>query len=70
MIFFRRLFSSSSSRDFAMSSKIFTHSRLVPAGVYARLHVWEGLPHIFHMAPALPESREVSTLSFASSISG
>ncbi|MEM9964148.1 MAG: alpha/beta hydrolase [Asticcacaulis sp.] len=49
----------SSTRDFALSSTVYTHSRLVAEGVDARLHVWEGLPHAFHMDPDLPESREV-----------
>jgi monoterpene epsilon-lactone hydrolase len=49
----------SSSRDFALSSVIYTHSRMVAQGVPAELHLWEGLPHAFHMDPDLPESREV-----------
>lgn len=48
-----------STRDFALSSTVYTHSRLVSQGVDADLHVWEGLPHAFHMDPELPESREV-----------
>ncbi|MDF7775274.1 alpha/beta hydrolase [Sphingomonas sp. AOB5] len=48
-----------STRDFALSSTVYTHSRLVAQGVDADLHVWEGLPHAFHMNPDLPESREV-----------
>ncbi|HWK36547.1 alpha/beta hydrolase [Sphingomonas sp.] len=47
------------TRDFALSSTVYTHSRLVALGVPAELHVWEGLPHAFHMDPDLPESREV-----------
>lgn len=49
----------SSTRDFALSSTVYTHSRLVARKVDAELHVWEGLPHAFHMDPDLPESREV-----------
>jgi len=49
----------SGTRDFALSSTVYTHSRLVAEGVDARLHVWEGLPHAFHMDPDLPESQEV-----------
>lgn len=48
-----------STRDFALSSTVYTHSRLVARRVEAELHVWEGLPHAFHMDPDLPESREV-----------
>lgn len=48
-----------STRDFALSSTVYTHSRMVKQGVEAELHVWEGLPHAFHMDPDLPESREV-----------
>src|SRR3546814_4106261 len=35
------------TRDFALSSTVYTHSRLVAQGVDAELHVWEGLPHAF-----------------------
>ncbi len=49
----------SSTRDFALSSTVYTHSRLVARRVDAELHIWEGLPHAFHMDPDLPESREV-----------
>src|SRR3546814_6844682 len=47
------------TRDFALSSTVYTHSRLVAQGVDAELHVWEGLPHAFHMDPDLPESKQV-----------
>jgi acetyl esterase/lipase len=48
----------SSSRDFALSSVIRTHSLLVQQGVEAELHVWEGLEHAFFYNPDLPESKE------------
>ncbi len=46
------------TRDFALSSVVYTHSRLVALGVDADLHVWEGLGHAFFFDPDLPESRE------------
>lgn len=46
------------TRDFAMSSAVYTHSRLVKAGVDAELHVWEGLFHGFFYNPDVPESRD------------
>ncbi len=49
----------SATRDFALSSTAYTHSRLVSQGVDAELHVWEGLPHAFHIDPDLPESKQV-----------
>ncbi|PZQ64223.1 MAG: alpha/beta hydrolase, partial [Phenylobacterium zucineum] len=47
------------TRDFAMSSAVNLHSRLVASGVDARLHVWEGGRHAFFYDPRVPESREV-----------
>jgi monoterpene epsilon-lactone hydrolase len=45
------------SRDFEMSSALFTHTQLVKAGVDADLHVWEGLGHgFFGEFPEIPES--------------
>ena len=49
----------SATRDFALSSTVYTHSRLVSQGVEADLHIFEGLPHAFHMDPDLPESQQV-----------
>lgn len=49
----------SGTRDFALSSVVYTHSLLVAQRVGAELHVWEGLDHAFHLNPALPQSREV-----------
>lgn len=46
------------SRDFAMSSAIHLHAKLVAAGVDARLHVWEGGRHAFFYDPRVPEARE------------
>lgn len=45
-------------RDFAQSSVIDTHARLVAQGVDADLHVWEGVGHAFLYDPDLPQSRE------------
>jgi epsilon-lactone hydrolase len=47
-----------STRDLALSSVVYTHSRLVAEGVEADLHVWEGLGHGFLVHPELPQSRE------------
>ncbi len=45
-------------RDIAMSDAIFTHEKLVDAGVDAELHVWEGLFHGFFYNADVPESRD------------
>jgi acetyl esterase/lipase len=47
------------TRDFAMSSVVFLHSRLVANAVDARLHVWEGGRHAFFYDQRIPEAREV-----------
>ena len=47
----------SSTRDFAMSSTIVTHQRLVELGVEADLHIYEGLNHYFFADTELKESR-------------
>lgn len=47
------------TRDFALSSAVNLHSRLVAGGVDARLHVWEGGRHAFFYDVRVPESREV-----------
>lgn len=49
----------SGTRDFALSSAINLHSKLVANGVDARLHVWEGGRHAFFYDSRVPESREV-----------
>ena len=49
----------SSPRDFMLSSVVATHSALIRLGVEADLHIWEGLDHIFHYNPDLPETREL-----------
>lgn len=46
------------TRDFAMSSAVNFHSKLVAAGVPADLHVWEGGRHAFFYDPRVPEARE------------
>jgi monoterpene epsilon-lactone hydrolase len=48
-----------STRAHELSSAVFTHRELVKAGAVADLHVWDGLPHAFHLNVGLPESREV-----------
>lgn len=47
------------TRDFAMSSAVNLHGKLVASGVDARLHVWEGGRHAFFYDERLPEAREV-----------
>ena len=39
-----------------------THRQLTRLGVEADLHVWEGLDHVFHYNPELPETRELNEL--------
>mgnify|MGYP001093657453 CR=1 FL=1 len=51
-----------SIRDFALSSVVTTHNRLVKQGVEADLHLWDGLDHVFYGNPELSESREVYEL--------
>lgn len=46
------------TRDFAMSSAVNLHSRLVASGVAADLHVWEGGRHAFFYDVRVPEARE------------
>jgi acetyl esterase/lipase len=46
------------TRDFALSSAVYLHSRLVANGVDARLHVWEGGRHAFFYDERVPEARE------------
>jgi epsilon-lactone hydrolase len=48
-----------STRAHELSSAVFTHRRLVKAGADSTLHVWDGLPHAFHLNVGLPESREL-----------
>ena len=49
----------SSTRDFALSSVVTTHTKLSKHGVEADLHIWEGLDHVFYFDPEFPESSEV-----------
>lgn len=45
------------TRDFELSTAVFTHIQLVKAGVDAELYVWDGLGHgFFGEFPELPES--------------
>lgn len=46
------------TRGMELSSAVYSHSRLVKAGVPADLHVWEGLFHGFFYNPDVPESRD------------
>lgn len=49
----------SGSRDFALSSVVHTHSRLVKHGVPAQLNIWEGVAHAFSHDFRLPQSGEL-----------
>ena len=49
----------SGSRDFAASSVSQFHRRLAANGVDARLFMFDGLWHAFHIFSELPESDEV-----------
>ena len=46
------------TRGMELSAAVYSHSRLVKAGVDAELHVWEGLFHGFFYNPDVPESRD------------
>jgi acetyl esterase/lipase len=46
------------TRDFALSSAVNLHSKLVADGVDARLNVWEGGRHAFFYDARVPEARE------------
>lgn len=46
------------TRDFALSSAVSLHSKLVANGVDARLHAWEGGRHAFFYDARVPEARE------------
>jgi len=48
----------SGTRDLCLSAALYTHSRLVKAGVEADLHVWDGMWHGFYFDVDLPESKE------------
>ena len=47
-----------STRDFAMSSALFTHQQLLANGAQSELHVYEGLRHYFYADTGLEESRQ------------
>ena len=49
----------SSTRDFALSGVVVTHSQLVKLGVEAELHIYEGLGHSRFLNPDVPEFVEV-----------
>jgi monoterpene epsilon-lactone hydrolase len=46
------------TRDFELSSALYTHERLVKLGVETELHVWEGLFHGFFYNADIPESKD------------
>lgn len=47
-----------STRDFTLSSALYTHRQLKNAGVETELHVWDGLQHFFFKDMELPETHE------------
>lgn len=46
------------TRDFTMSSVIYSSNLLRQAGVDAELHIWNGMWHSFFSDPEMPESRQ------------
>lgn len=46
------------TRDFAMSSAVYTHAELIDARADSELDVWEGMFHGFFYDPDVPESRD------------
>jgi monoterpene epsilon-lactone hydrolase len=46
------------TRDFELSSALYTHEQLVKLDVNTELHVWEGLFHGFFYNPDIPESND------------
>ncbi|WP_257463550.1 alpha/beta hydrolase [Archangium lipolyticum] len=46
------------TRAAELSAAAHTHSRLTALGVEARLHVWDGMGHAFHLNTDLPEAQE------------
>lgn len=48
----------SSTRDFAMSSALYTHQQILANGGESELHIYEGLRHYFYADTDLPESRQ------------
>lgn len=48
------------TRDFSLSSVVYTHAQLTRLGVKADLHVWEGMGHGFYVDNSLPEAREAN----------
>jgi len=49
----------SSTRDYIMSSVVHTETQLKKQGVETELHIWDGLGHVFHYNPWLPESHDM-----------
>ena len=52
----------SSTRDYLLSSVVATHRQLTALGADTELHVFEGLDHVFHYNPMLPESEQLHRL--------
>jgi acetyl esterase/lipase len=48
----------SSTRDFALSSVLLTHTQLDQLGVETELHIWEGMDHGFVYDAELPEAQD------------
>jgi epsilon-lactone hydrolase len=52
----------SGTRDYMLSTTVYTHAQLVKSGIDAELHVWEGQVHCSFaqpvVDPAVPENRE------------
>jgi len=48
----------SGTRDGGMSTVVHMHTQLIKAGVYAELHIWEGMGHNFIVEMDVPESQE------------
>jgi len=46
------------TRDFELSSALYTDEQLVKLGVETELHVWEGLFHGFFYNADIPESKD------------
>lgn len=49
--------------DFSLSMVIVTHAQLTRLGVDADLHIWEGMPHVFHLNPIFPEAQEAYSVA-------
>jgi monoterpene epsilon-lactone hydrolase len=50
------------TRDIALSTAVYLHTRLVQLGVTADLHVWDGMWHGFMNYPSLPEAHDAAVV--------